>query len=44
MKKIFLIMLFSVCAYVSLLVLPASWGGAALFVGSVLGLLLTLTV
>jgi len=25
-------------------VLPASWGGAALFVGSVLGLLLTLTV
>ena len=42
--KIFLIILFTVLAYVSLLVLPTSWGGAALFVGSVLGLLLTLMV
>jgi len=42
--KIFLIILFTVLAYTSLLMLPASWGGAVLFVGSVLGLLLTLTV
>ena len=42
--KIFLIILFTVLAYASLMVLPVSWGGAVLFVGSVLGLLLTLMV